>query len=68
MPENTTPDRLLSDGTILNYSDEGRRAVQVLNKDPDHHITAYTNTTDGWHHTIDTGAGKGRISLDDPRL
>lgn len=68
MPQNTAPDRMLSDGSYVNYSDQGRRAVQVLNEDPDHHITGYTDTTDGWHHTIKSDAGTGRIGLDDPRL
>lgn len=68
MPENTAPDRMLSDESYINYSDQGRRAVQVLNEDPDHHITGYTDTTDGWHHTIESDVGTGRIGLDDPRL
>ena len=68
MPQNTAPDRMLSDGSYINYSDQGRRAVQVLNEDPDHHITGYTDTTDGWHHTIKSDVGTGRIDLNDPRL
>jgi hypothetical protein len=70
MPENTDIDRMLSDGSYINYSDQGRRAVQVLNEeDPHHHITGYTDTTDGWHHTIHSdGLGAGRIGLNDPRL
>jgi len=70
MPENTNIDRMLSDGSYINYSDQGRRAVQVLNEDnPHHHITGYTDTTDGWHHTVHSDElGAGRIGLDDPRL
>lgn len=70
MPQNTGPDRLLSDGSYINYSDQGRRAVQTLNEEPlDMHITGYTDTTEGWHYSIkDGGNAIGRVDLNDGRL
>lgn len=68
MPQHTPPDRMLSHGSYINYSNQGRLAVQVLNENSDNHITGYTDITDDWHHTIKSNAGAGRISLDSFRL
>ena len=71
MPQNNGPDRVLSDGSYINYTDQGRRAVQYWDNDSplDHHITGYTNTTEGWHHSIkQDGNALGRIDLTDNRL
>lgn len=67
MPQNTAPDRMLSDGTYVNYSDQGRRAVQVLNEDH-HHITGVHR-----HHRrlaphIKSDVGTDRVGLNDARL